>query len=263
MPGPKAKQFLKRVLPRSIAILFATSALMMPVVIPAQVLVSDIDAEGNLSSIDGEMATADTTLGDMLAELQGSFSAVAATPMTSLPTLPAPIANTLSYATQACGLTGTLYASIGPIAGDSIPPVTITSPLGDPLDATAPQICAEIIMYRAQSYNDTLSEMTRLIEYRALLATLEAKATAALTVGEEASVTAQATTIMADLQVEMAVWQTRKEAFDIAIKFLEEEQNTLTQTNLNGSGLASMVVSGGIQAAVLQTALEGVIASGP
>ena len=139
-----------------------------------------------------------------------------------------------------------------------MPVPTILDPVGDPAGTAATQICAGIIMYRVQAYNDTVTEIQRLDQYIVLLETLQVKAAAALTVGETNSVTAQATTILADVQVEMAYWQTRKEAFEIAIKFLQEEQNTLTQTKLKGSTSLTSLVAGGIQSATLVAALKAV-----
>lgn len=261
MPRLEAKQFLKRILPRSIAVLFATSALMMPVVIPAQVLVTDIPAEGSLDTIATEVGTADTELGDILAELQGSVANLSAAPI--VPTgEPTPIVDIVGYATQACGITGAGVATADLALGDTIAVAPILDPVGDPGGASAAQICAQLVAYRAQEYNDTVYETYRLETYIALLAALQGRAAAAVTAGLSISATTQAATILADVQVEMAYWQTRKEAFDIAIKFLEDEQNALTQTKLKGSGLASLV-AGGIQATTLTAALAAITPSSP
>lgn len=260
MPGSKAKQFLKRVLPRSIAILFATSALMLPVVIPAQVLVSDIDAEGNLSSIDGEMADADGSLTTIITDINNE--SVVGTPVTGS----FPLANASlivyvgSFAEQSCGIGAgvTAEATVAALAiADAPSPATILSPLGDPGGISAGQICGQLVAYRAAAYNDTASEVNQLRQYIIAAEALQNQADSAITIGQSSALTAQSTSLLVELQSSMAFWETRKESYQIAIQFLQDEQNALTQSSLKGNGLSSMI-SGGISATVLTGALAAI-----
>jgi len=216
---------------------------MFTSVAPAQVIVSDPIAESSLA--------------ELLVELQTAVVSESAVPI--VPTgEPVPIASILSYVTQACGVTGAAAAQASLVAADSTYVWPITLPTGDPGGVDSAAICAQIIVYRAQSYNDTVYEVWRLQAYIALLEALSVKGYASITNGLSVSTTAQATTILADVQVEMAYWRTRKEAFDTAIKYLQEEQNTLHQTALKGGGLVASLLGGAIQIAALQAALIAV-----
>ena len=200
---------------------------------------------GNRSGGSGDNSNLNDTTSKLLKEIQtqvqrASFSASLGTSNLQK------IGDTSGYVQTACG------GAIAPITSQPITSLATINPATP--SASKQQICQQIIQLRAQSFNEGVDMAGRFQQYSQQLDAIAQKRDSAQSQGDLWANTNEALRTIGMLQAEMSLWQTRAATFDKAIKYLEGQQNAITQSAVKGGrgsiGLGQMIQTGVLAAAL-------------
>lgn len=118
------------------------------------------------------------------------------------------------------------------------------------------EICAQVVTIQVDKYNKTADMMDRLNYYNSLAQQTDQSRTGISQdsgTGDLNSNTNQAARNLADLQTEIANWQSQMAADDSMLKTLQDMQSVLAEAALKGS---QDMLGKGVQAAALAAALQ-------
>ena len=129
------------------------------------------------------------------------------------------------YVQTACGA----RAANGGQRVASLPTINPANP-----GAAMQQVCQQLIQLRAQSFNDSVDMVNRFQEYGRQLDAIAQSRDSARNQGDLWANTNEALRTIGMLQAEMGFWQTRVASYDSAIRYLEGQQNAITQATVKG-----------------------------
>ena len=156
------------------------------------------------------------------------------------------IGDTSGYVRTACG------GAISPATSQAIISLATINPAAP--SVSKQQICQQIIQLRAQSFNEGIDLASRFQQYSQQLGAIAQKRDSARTQGDLWANTNEALRTIGMLQAEMSLWQTRAATYVSAIKYLEGQQNAITQAAIKGSrggvDLGQLIQTGALAAAL-------------